>query len=81
MALFRDLRYHRKRMGLSQRVLANQLGVGQRTYQRWENGECSPCVSDIQNVADTLGVDWVDAADALRESVFSAARRERGNLG
>lgn len=33
-----DIRTFRTRWGLSQRDLANLLGVGYRTVQRWEEG-------------------------------------------
>ena len=32
----------RKRLGMSQKQLANRVGVGWRTVQRWESGESLP---------------------------------------
>lgn len=66
-----DLRAARYLLGLSQRVLAKELGVAQATLSRWETGkhkiEHGRMLSlALYQLADTLGVrsippdDWED---------------------
>lgn len=46
----------RKRLGLTQRQLADRLNVEQPTVQRWESGEREPSLSKFEEIADALGV-------------------------
>jgi transcriptional regulator with XRE-family HTH domain len=47
----------RKRMNLTQADLAEMLGVGQPTVQRWEAGKREPDLDQLVNLAVTLGVE------------------------
>lgn len=46
----------RKKKGLSQQALANELGVHYRTLQNWENGETDIKPSQTKMLADYFGV-------------------------
>lgn len=46
----------RKKKGLSQQALANELGVHYRTLQNWENGETDIKPSQAKMLADYFGV-------------------------
>ena len=46
----------RKEKGLSQKALANELGVHYRTLQNWENGESQIKPDKAQQLADFFGV-------------------------
>ncbi len=46
----------RKEKGLSQKALANELGVHYRTLQNWENGESNIKPEKAQQLADFFGV-------------------------
>lgn len=47
----------RKRLKLTQADVAEMLGVGQPTYQRWETGKREPDLDQLVNLALTLGVE------------------------
>jgi transcriptional regulator with XRE-family HTH domain len=47
----------RKRMKLTQADLAEMIGVGQPTIQRWESGKREPDLDQLVNLALTLGVE------------------------
>lgn len=50
------LRMLRREKGLTQRALAEQLGVSDRTISKWETGRGAPDVSLLSAVSDALGV-------------------------
>ena len=50
------LRTLRREKGLTQRALAEQLGVSDRTISKWETGRGAPDVSLLSAVSDALGV-------------------------
>lgn len=47
----------RKRRGLTQAQLAEQLGVEQPTVQRWEKGKREPDLTQLMKIAFILGVE------------------------
>lgn len=65
--MFADkLRALRREFKLKQEDLAEKLGVHVNTISRWERGDGSPKMSDIQEMADKLGLPtsfFVDAAE------------------
>ena len=48
MALSEKLYTLRKKSGLSQKQLAEKLGVSNKTISKWENGKCMPDYSIIK---------------------------------
>ena len=50
------LRTLRREKGLTQRALAEQIGVSDRTISKWETGRGAPDVSLLSAVSDALGV-------------------------
>ena len=46
----------RKKKGYTQRQLAEQLGISDKTISKWENGTCMPDYSIIQKLCDALHV-------------------------
>ena len=48
------IRKARKSSGLSQHQLADSLGLSFMTIRRWESGEVSPRIDEIQKIAKTL---------------------------
>lgn len=74
---FRDVvRRMRRAAGLSQAELANRLGTTQSAVARWESGDVSPRLDNVQRIADACGLDahiiW-----ALRRS---SGQAERGDV-
>ena len=62
----------RKKKGYTQRQLAEQLGISDKTISKWENGTCMPDYSIIQKLCDALGVtlpELMDGEDAAENSV------------
>jgi transcriptional regulator with XRE-family HTH domain len=88
-----QLKELRKRANLTQRQLAERVGVEQPTIQRWESGKQKPDLEYLDKLAVTLGVhpgelfeDQELAADpasteaALRELAAAAVRSAGGNV-
>lgn len=44
----------RKKRGLTQKQLADRLGVKQQNVSDWERGERSPSVKNLKKLADVL---------------------------
>lgn len=51
------LRETRKRAGLTQKMLAERLGVSRQTISKWEYGLAVPDADQLIQLADTLNVD------------------------
>ena len=51
-----NLKKNRKRVGLTQEVLAEKIGVTPKYYGVIERGKKFPSVQIIENIADALGV-------------------------
>jgi transcriptional regulator with XRE-family HTH domain len=72
------LRY-RTEHKLSQRALAQKLGVSQPRVVKLESGEHNPDVDTIINAARRLGIEFVlDVAPASRKPALVTARARRG---
>ena len=52
------LRYARDRLRLSRREVGEAIGRGERTVERWENGETKPTAADAVRVATVVGADY-----------------------
>jgi transcriptional regulator with XRE-family HTH domain len=73
------LRTARVAAGLTQRQLAETLGVEPITVSRWERGVTSPSLARIRRVAETTGTntsDLVASAETSPHSAELAALRE-----
>lgn len=75
------LRY-RATHGLSQRALAENLGVSQPRIAKMESGEHNPELDTIINAVRRLGIEFVlDVAPAARKpALVSALARKRGAI-
>ena len=86
------IRTLRKRRGLTQEQLAEQLGISVMTVRRWEWGERVPNADDLKKASQVLDVpvtDLMEDSDALHimasvdtESVkpVQATMRKSGNM-
>ena len=52
----RTIRNARKQKGLSQKGLAEKMGVKQSLVSRWESSECNYTIDTLVEVADALGL-------------------------
>ena len=50
-----DLRMLRRTKDMTQRELAEMVGVSEKTIIRWEKGEQAPNICDAQRLAKVLG--------------------------
>lgn len=59
------LREVRKSKKLTQKELAEQIGIKRNTYSDWENGKTEPSFENLVKLADLLDVslDWLFGRD------------------
>jgi transcriptional regulator with XRE-family HTH domain len=71
------LRY-RTEKGLTQRGLAQELGVSQPRVAKLESGEHNPSIDSIINAVKRLGIEFaIDVAPADRQPSFVTARARK----
>lgn len=61
MKLHEKIIHCRKKMGLSQEGLAQQLGVSRQAISKWETGDAVPELNKLSLLSNTFGVttDWL----------------------
>ena len=52
------LRSIRRMKGLSEKKVAQAVGIAQPVYHRYETGECNPSVPTAKAIGRVLGFDW-----------------------
>ncbi len=62
-------------MGYLQKKAAELLGLGLRTLQAYEKGECSPSFETAVKMADLYGCPIKLLAEAVREDLKEQAKR------
>ena len=65
MRLASSLYHARKKSGLSQEKVAEQMGVSRQAVSRWETGTADPSTSNLIALAKLFGV---PAEDLLRQT-------------
>ena len=50
------IKFHRKRMGLTQEQLAERMGVSPQAVSKWENNQSCPDISVLPTLAELFGV-------------------------
>lgn len=50
------IKYHRKRLGLTQEQLAERMGVSAQAVSKWENNLSCPDISVLPELADVFGI-------------------------
>lgn len=56
MTIGETIQYHRKRLGLSQEDLGQQLNLSRQTVSLWENGQTVPTVDNFVRLKEIFGV-------------------------
>ena len=59
----KNLQYYRKKKNMTQKELADKIGVRHNSISSWENGVNSISIENLQKIADALGVDVFSLAD------------------
>jgi transcriptional regulator with XRE-family HTH domain len=69
MRLQEKILYCRKKAGLSQEALAEQLGVSRQAISKWETGDAVPEINKLLLLANAFGVttDWLLSDDEPEE--------------
>lgn len=68
-----NLKYARERKGLSQKDVAESIGVAKSTYSLYESGNREPNVQTIKKIADLLNVSADDLLGINDEPTTIAA--------
>ena len=68
MQLATYIRSRRKNIGLTQKELAEQIGVSTNTVARWERNEFQPSWSDFLKLCVVLGMNPMDFMDIQKSS-------------
>lgn len=70
MNLNEKLLYCRKKAGLSQEALAEQIGVSRQAVSKWETGEAMPELTKLKSLADAFDVsaDWLLSDEPVEPS-------------
>lgn len=70
MMLSEKILYCRKKAGLSQEVLAEQLGVSRQAVSKWETGEAVPEIGKLLLLSRAFGVstDWLLSEEEPKEA-------------
>ena len=69
------IKYHRKRLGLTQEQLAERMGVSAQAVSKWENNISCPDISILPELADLFGI-TVDELLGKEEKVHEAVVEE-----
>lgn len=72
MALCDNLKDARIRMGMSQELVAEQLGISRQAVTKWELGQSKPSAKNLKALADLYQIP--------SEELLDAAKREGPNL-
>lgn len=60
-----NLKYERHNAGLTQKQLADKMGITQQQLSRWERGDIEPAVTSIVAIAHALDVSYDDLFDGI----------------
>ena len=60
MTTGQNIKAARKKVGLTQKELAQKLGLSFQSIAQWENDLRNPKLDTIKRIADALHVDWYD---------------------
>lgn len=75
-----NLKLVRERKGLSQKDMAENIGVAKSTYSLYESGNREPNVQTIKKIADTLNVSADELLGIDEEPTTLAAHKDGENF-
>lgn len=83
MKLQEKILYCRKKKGLSQEALAEQMGVSRQAISKWETGEATPEVSKLSLLAKNFDVtvDWLISEEEPEEETVKVQNIQNNEFG
>ena len=76
----KNIEMHRKRLGLTQKELAQKSGVSEMSIRRYEHSERTPSIKNIKPIAAALGVSISDLdPDTFADIVHNAVTAAHNN--
>ena len=78
MKLNEKILYCRKKAGLSQEALAEELGVSRQAVSKWETGDAVPEIGKLVSLAKTFDVttDWLLSEEEPEEEMYQSYYKE-----
>lgn len=73
MGIGDKIRQQRRLLNIKQEELSKLVGVSLKTIQRWENGERSPRLNEIEKLAEVLKV---SSSDLMEQEELSASMQD-----
>lgn len=67
MSVGENIAYFRKKLGLTQEMLSERIGVTAQAVSKWENGVTNPDISLLPRISEALGIGIGDLFDGSRE--------------
>ena len=74
--LFRKIKDTKKRKKLTQKELAEQIGISQKSYSHWETGKNEASLENLIKLADLLevSIDWLFGREQMKVKKRSPAQ-------
>ncbi len=73
MTIGQRIRATRRKAGMTQKELAQKLGIPFQGVSQWENGSRNPKPETIEKIADAIGVDYIDLIPKNLQGVYLVA--------
>lgn len=67
MSVGENIAYFRKKLGLTQEMLFERIGITAQAVSKWENGVTNPDISLLPRISEALGIGIGDLFDGSRE--------------
>ena len=67
MSVGENIAYFRKKLGLTQEMLSERIGVTAQAVSKWENGVTNPDISLLPRISEALGIGIGDLFDGSRK--------------
>lgn len=67
MSVGENIAYFRKKLGLTQEMLSERIGITAQAVSKWENGVTNPDISLLPRISEALGIGIGDLFDGSRE--------------
>ncbi|MBQ3355959.1 MAG: helix-turn-helix transcriptional regulator [Oscillospiraceae bacterium] len=74
------IKYHRKRLGMTQEQLAERMGVSAQAVSKWENNQSCPDISVLPDLANVFGIsvdELLGKGSAAREAEIVEPEEEK----